>query len=222
MIASFLMPSRLLIVVLIALFGGADGAADGWRGNSLYEAGNYTAAAAAYRAGIDQHDTAEGALYADLWNNLGAALYRDESYADAGEAFRTAADVAETPFQQARALYNAGNTAVAQDQLEVALDLYRRALLAAPDYDDARFNYEYLKRQMAKHQQQPSSSSDRPEPSAFARDLKRRADSLVTNRQYEDAYRLMQDGLQQDSTVAAFRSFITRLGEVSQINSMTP
>ena len=220
MIASSLMPTRLLIVVLAALLGMADGADDGRRGNTLYEAGDYTAAAAAYRTGIDQHETADGPLYANLWNNLGAALHRDESYADAAEAFRTAADVATTPRQEARALYNAGNNAVAQDQLDAALDLYRRALLAAPDYDDARFNYEYLKREMTRRQEQRSESADQPEPSAFARTLKRRADSLITNRQYEDAYRLMQDGLQQDSTVAAFQSFITRLGEVTQIDSM--
>jgi hypothetical protein len=30
----------------------------------------------------------------------------------------------------------------------------------------------------------------------------------------------MQNGLQQDSTVAAFQSFMTRLGEVTQIDAM--
>ncbi len=215
------MSPRLLILVLATLLSGADGADEGRRGNQLYEAGNYAAAAEAYRAGIDQHETGEGALYANLWNNLGAALHRDESYADAGQAFRTAADVAATSHQRARALYNAGNNAVAQDQLEAALNLYRRALLADADYDDARFNYEYLKRELARRQEQRPEPTDRPEPSAFARRLKQRADSLVTNRRYEDAYRLMQDGLQQDSTVAAFQSFITRLGEVTQIDTMT-
>jgi tetratricopeptide (TPR) repeat protein len=214
------MASRLLLLVLVTLLSGADGADEGRRGNQLYEAGNYTAAAEAYRAGIDQHETAEGTLYADLWNNLGAALHRAESYAEATQAFRTAADVAATPRQRARALYNAGNNAVAQDQLDAALDFYRRALLADAGYDDARFNYEYLKREMAQRQEQRQTPADRPDPSAFARRLKQRADSLVTNRRYEDAYRLMQNGLQQDSTVAAFQSFMTRLGEVTQIDAM--
>jgi len=215
------MSTRLLILLLATLLSGADGVDEGRRGNQLYEAGNYAAAAEAYRAGIDQHETGEGPLYANLWNNLGAALHRDESYADAGQAFRTAADVAATPRQRARAFYNAGNNAVAQDQLDTALNLYRQALLADANYDDARFNYEYLKREMARQQEQRPEPADRPEPSAFARRLKQRADSLVTNRRYEDAYRLMQDGLQQDSTVAAFQSFITRLGEVTQIDTMT-
>lgn len=216
------MSTRLLILVLATLLIAADGADEGRRGNQLYEGGNYAAAAEAYRTGINRHETGEGALYADLWNNLGAALHRDASYADAAQAFRTAADVAATSRQRARALYNAGNNAVAQDQLEAALDFYRRALLADAGYEDARFNYEYLKREMTRRQEQRPEPADRPEPSPFAQRLKQQADSLVTNRRYGDAYRIMQDGLQRDSTVAAFQSFITRLGEVTQIDTMNP
>lgn len=215
------MTSRLLLFILAFLFGTDDGADDGRRGNALYAEGNYAEAAAAYRAGIDRHETAQGVRYADLWNNLGAALHQAGSYAEAAEALRSAADAAVTPRQRARALYNAGNNAAARDQLEAALTFYRRALLADPSYDDARFNYEYLKRAMASRQA-PSASPDPIEPSAYARALKQRADSLVVNRQYAAAYRLMQEGLQQDSTVTAYRSFITRLGEVTQIDSMNP
>ncbi|NBB75093.1 MAG: tetratricopeptide repeat protein [Bacteroidetes bacterium] len=214
------MTTRLVILLLALLLGADDGTDEGRRGNALYEAGDYEAAASAYRAGLDQHDGSEGAVYAALWNNLGLALHRQEKYEEADSAFQRAAVAATTPERQARALYNAGNNAVAQDQLESALALYRQALITDESHADARFNYEYLKRQMAQRQQQSSSATDPIEPSAFARQLKRRADEMATNRQYEDAYRLMQNGLQQDSTVAAFRSFITRLSDVAQIDSL--
>lgn len=215
------MTTRLLILLLALLLGADDGTDEGRRGNALYEAGDYEAAASAYRAGLDRHDGSEGAVYTALWNNLGLALHRQEKYEEAASAFQRAVETAATPGRQARALYNAGNNAVAQDQLESALALYRQALTTDESHADARFNYEYLKRQMAQRQQQSSSASAPIEPSAFARQLKRRADEMATNRQYEDAYRLMQNVLQQDSTVAAFQSFITRLSDVAQIDSLT-
>lgn len=214
------MPIRLIILLMALLLGADDGADEGRRGNALYEAGDYEAAASAYRAGLDQHDGTKGTVHAALWNNLGLALHRQEKYEDAASAFQRAAETAKAPTRQARALYNAGNNAVAQGQLESALALYRQALIADEQYADARFNYEYVKRRMAERQQQSSSASDPIEPSEFARQLKRRADEMAKNRRYDDAYRLMQEGLQQDSTVAAFQSFITRLSDVAQIDSL--
>lgn len=215
------MPTRLVILLLALLLGADDGADEGRRGNALYESGDYAAAASAYRAGLNRHDGMNGALYTALWNNLGLALHRQEKYEDAAEAFQNAAEAADAHIHRARALYNAGNNAVAQDELETALGLYRQALIADENHADARFNYEYLKRQMAERQDQQSSSPDSIEPSEFARQLKRRAEAMAKNRRYEDAYRLMQDGLQQDSTVAAFRSFIMRLSDVAQIDTLT-
>ena len=210
------MPARVLIVILAFLFAGDDGADEGRRGNSLYADGTYGEAASAYRSGLSRIDDEAGSLATGLWNNLGAALHQLEQYEDAASAFQQAIDAAATPAHRARALYNAGNNAAAQKNLEAALDFYRKALLANPGYEDARFNYEYVKREMAKRQQSPSRSI---EPSDYARKLKRRAEALAQNRRYEAAYRLMQQGLQRDSTVAAFQSFITRLSDVTQIDT---
>lgn len=215
------MPTRLLIVLLALLFGNDDGTDAGRRGNALYESGNYAEAATAYRTGLDRLPDSTGTLATRLWNNLGMALHQQEAYDDALSAFRRAAGTAETESERARAFYNAGTTAAAHDQPDAALDLFRRALLADPTHDDARFNYEYLKRQQSARQPQ-STPPERIEPSDFARELRRRAETLASNRQYGDAYRLMQEGLQQDSTVAAFQSFITRLGDVAQIDSLSP
>lgn len=213
------MPIWLLLFVM-ALLGADDGLEDGRRGNALYEAGDYAGAAAAYRAGLER-PAVDGALRWTLLHNLGLALHQQDAYDEAATAFHRAADAAETPARRAQALYNAGNNAVAQDQLEAALDRYRQALLADPSYADARFNYELLKRQLAERQaQQPEPNAI--EPSDFARELKRRAEALASNRRYEDAYRLMQDGLQRDSTVAAFRSFIGRLSDVARIDTLSP
>lgn len=142
------MLTRVLIAFVVLLFASDDGADEGRRGNTLYEEQAYEKAAAAYRAGLDRIEGEAGITSTALWNNLGAALHQQERYEEAAAAFQNALDVAATPGHRARVLYNAGNTAAAQNRRQAALDFYRKALLADPAYEDARFNYEYLKRQM--------------------------------------------------------------------------
>jgi hypothetical protein len=86
--------------------------------------------------------------------------------------------------------------------------------VARPDFPEARFNYEWVKRRL---DSPPPQGGTPPEPSDFARRLKARADALVAQRQYRDALDLMNDGLRRDSTVAAFADYVQRLGDVVQI-----
>lgn len=101
----------------------------------------------------------------------------------------------------------------------MALRNYRQVLLLNPEHEAARFNYEYLKRQ-----QETRSPSEPPtlEPSAFARRLKKRAETLVARTQYTTAAALMKDGLRRDSTVGAYRDFIKRVENVAQISRSEP
>ena len=212
------MTAPLLSVLMLFLFG-ADGAEDGRRGNALYQQEQYAEAALAYRAGLETHDGSASTVAAALWNNLGAALYQQEKYAEAHDAFQRAIGTAATPEQRAKAYYNAANNAVAREERETALELYRQALLLDPNFADARFNYEFVMR----NQQPPSEQSQPPpdiEPSPFAKRLKQQADSLAARRQYERAFQLMQQGLQQDTTVAAFQTFIGRLRAVADIDTL--
>ena len=104
-----------------------------------------------------------------------------------------------------RAAYNAGNTAFTVEDGQRALAFYRRALLADPANDDARFNYEFVKRQLDEQGQQQDQQNQQdqneppPEPSAYALALKERADALVGQRRYRDAHRLMAAGQRTDS-----------------------
>lgn len=207
--------------MILALFSVDDGSEAGRRGNALYEQGAYAEAEAAYRDGLAALDDTTAAVYASLHNNLGAALFQQEKYDEARQAFSRAAAAAVDDGLRQNALYNAGNSAAAGGDLEPALTFYRRVLLLNPAYEDARFNYEYLKREMAKRQpSQRQPPEEQIEPSDYARRLKRRAELMVAQRQYDAARALMSEGIQQDSTVAAYRDFITRLDDVAQIDRM--
>ena len=207
----------LAAALLLSACGGA--ADDGRRGNTLYAVEDYAGAAAAYAEGLAASEgDAPSDVRAGLSNNLGVAQYRLEDYEGARDAFGASAVWATSDAGRARAAYNEGNAAFALGDSEGALEAYRQALLLQPDHEDAKFNYEFVKRQMQEQSQEESSEQDRPEPSDYARQLKAQAETLVAQRQYRAAHDLMMGGLQADPTVRAFEPFITRIGEVADIN----
>ncbi|MFO7313414.1 tetratricopeptide repeat protein [Rhodothermus marinus] len=148
---------RLLIgLALLLLLLADDGARQGRRGNAAYRAGRYAEAAEHYRQGLLL--TQDPATRFGLQHNLGAALLRLGQAGSARAALDAALRMAPDDAARARAAYNAGNAAFAEGDLQAALHYYRTALLADPDFEDARFNYEYVLRHL------PPSSP--PPPSA--------------------------------------------------------
>lgn len=138
----------LLVLVLMGdLF--ADGRTEGRRGNEAYGEGNFQAASEAYRQGLSEAvENDDRPLLFGLTNNLGASQYRLEQLPEALETFETAAVTASDPASRAVAEYNAGNAAFKTQDLERALAHYRQALLQNPADVNAKFNYEFVKRQL--------------------------------------------------------------------------
>ena len=200
--------TRALLALL--LFTVPAGAREGREGNARFADGRFEDAAGRYRAGLARSTAPAGAVPSGLLNNLGSALFEQGEFAEAQAAFESALAAAVEAEDRARAAYNAGNALAAQENIEAALGFYRRALLARPDFPEARFNYEFYKRQLEDEPPPEQPNDDALEPSDFARELKARADSLVAERRYEDAFEAMQDGLAADSTVRAFAEFIGR------------
>ena len=206
----------LLLPVLMSAIWTSGGAPEGRRGNTLYERGAFRDAAAAYREGIAQTDPRDSTQQAALHHNWGAALYQQERYTQADSLFSVAQDYAHTKAGRARIHYNQATNAARAGNTQAALRHYRATLLADPSYDDARHNYEVLMRQ----QPAPPARTDAPDvdPSNYAQRLKRRADALAAQRDYAGALTLMQDGLAEDSTVAAYQEFMGRLGTITVID----
>lgn len=207
-----------LVVLLLGLFGDT-GAEHGRSGNALYEQEQYAEAEAAYRDGLAALDDTTGAVYAALQNNLGAALHRQENFVEARSAFRRAVRAAASREARVRALFNAGTAAAGTGRLKTALADYKEVLLLDPGHDAARYNYEFLKRRLA--ERRTGGQPPDVDPSAYARRIRKKADLLVEQKRYEAAAELMTEGLQKDSTVAAYRDFMGRLNDVVQI-TQTP
>jgi tetratricopeptide (TPR) repeat protein len=210
------MAARLLLVLLLFGLLGDVGAERGREGNVLYEQGRFAEAEAAYRDGLAALDDTTGAVYAALQNNLGAALLQQTEYGEARTAFGRARRAAPAETTRVRALFNQGTAAAGQGAVEAALAHYREVLLRAPTHADARYNYEYLKRQRSRTQS--GGADDNITPSSYARQLKEKAEALVARQQYAEAARLMNKGLQRDSTVRAYRNFMGRLNDIVQLS----
>jgi tetratricopeptide (TPR) repeat protein len=152
---------RLLLILALSLGFSEDGDKDGRRGNVLYENGQFENAADAYYAGLEAYAENEtGATFYGLQNNLGAALNKQGQFDIARGAFAKAMENAPSQANFARSAYNAGNNEFQAQQLEAALENYKKALLADPTNADAKFNYEFAKRQLEQQQQQEQQQGD--------------------------------------------------------------
>jgi Ca-activated chloride channel family protein len=141
--------TRVLTILFVFAAFFADDRDKGRKGNKSYHEKKYEEAARLYKEGIvELKESTKAAIRTGLFNNLGAALNRIESFDEASASFEQAIGTAETVEDLSRASYNAGNTAFQAEDPQRALDHYRKALLADPQNERARFNYEFVRRMM--------------------------------------------------------------------------
>ncbi len=190
------MKLHLLLILVLAFGLSGDGKKDGRRGNALYDEERYEAAADAYYAGLEAHgEESTDATSYGLQNNLGAALHKQEQFDMAAPAFERALATATVAADVARSAYNAGNNAFLGQNAEAALDYYRRALLADPSNRDAKFNYEFVKRQMQQQQQQQDGESDEQDEQSDENQQQNQGDQQEQGDQQQDQQQ--QDQQQQ-------------------------
>ncbi len=210
-----------LVVLALLATGCSNVTQSGRKGNAEYADDRFDEAVIAYQRGLDEFDELEpGSVPSDLYNNQGAAYYRGENPEASQNAFINSIAMAEGRDQQIRGSYNAGNAAFANDAKSVSADFFRQALLLDPQNADAKFNYEFVKRQLKREQQnQQGENEPPPKPSDYAKQLKARADALVAEQRYRDAHEIMTDGLKTDPTVKAYQTFIDRTASVADIET---
>jgi Ca-activated chloride channel family protein len=92
--------------------------------------------------------------------DLGSAFYRLEQYSEADRQFSRGAGAQDGRVRQ-QALYNHGNAAYRQGKLEQAVDLYERALELDPEDEDARYNRDFVQREIERRRKAAQESPER-------------------------------------------------------------
>ncbi|CAN5200751.1 hypothetical protein BH23BAC1_BH23BAC1_46640 [soil metagenome] len=123
---------------------------------------------------------------------------------------------------RSQALSQLGVLAHKGQQLPQSLSFFKEALKSDPSNEEARYNYELVKKLLDQKKDQESQNDedkeDQIKPSDYAKKLKEQADLLVMERKYGPAHDLMVKGLQQDQTVAYYNDFIGRLNDIVEID----
>lgn len=168
--------------------------------------------------------------YSMLYDTLGAddpaiALNLAHSYYATGDSAN-----ATLKYQASASSNNQKLKSIAYQQLGVmadkpetlsqALQYLKSALKADPTNEEARFNYEVIKKKLERQKDQKNqdkNNKDDIEPSEYAKEMKAKADALRSNGLFKQAYATMQEALSKDETTQAFKDYIERLSKVAGI-----
>ncbi|MDE6858295.1 MAG: tetratricopeptide repeat protein [Alistipes sp.] len=144
------------LLYIICMFAAASASAQKYpergmvrKGNRAYDKGRYERSIERYENALRVAPDNYEAIY-----DLGNALHRAERYDKAAEMLgKAAADTLRTPEERAEAWFNLGNTQLAQQKLQDALESYKNSLRMNPADEQAKYNYVYVKRLLQEQEQ---------------------------------------------------------------------
>jgi hypothetical protein len=126
------------------------------KGNNAFEEGNFADAEVDYRKAV----SANPEYYKGKFN-LGDAMYEQKNMEESGKIFSELAESSEKPEVKSEALYNLGNTFMAQKKYKEAMQAFKKSLLLNPKDQDAKYNYEYARKKMIEQQKQQQKNKDK-------------------------------------------------------------
>jgi len=174
-----------------------------------YKNGEYDKAISSFRTLTDSLGVKEDPILL----NLGNAYFQQKDTTNAAHFYSRVLSSEDTNLRSL-AYQQMGIINKQKNNLQQALADFKASLKSNPDNEDARYNYELLKKIIKEQEQQQQDKNKDIEPSEYAKRLKAQADQLVKQFLFEKALSIMQKGLQEDETVAAYNEFISKLNDV--------
>lgn len=189
--------------------------ADVRAGNKLYKAEKFTEAEIAYRKGLQKNSKSFEANY-----NLGNALFRQKKYSDALEQYKVALELKPTEKNKIAAAYhNTGNSLLVDNKIEESIDAYKTALKNNPKDDETRYNLAYAQALLKKQQQDQKKQDKQKNPDDEKADnIKKKADELVKQRRYKEAYDLMKEAEKTNKKILKYSDYTNRILDVIKMN----
>ena len=115
------------------------------RGNRQYKKGDFVEAEVIYRKVLETLPN-----NADAQFNLGDALFQQENYQAAMEAFQKVLELTPDTKLKSKAVFNMGNSLLTQGRYYDAFQIYKVALKLNPENADALYNLEYCRAHLLK------------------------------------------------------------------------
>ena len=138
----------LITIVLCVCFASASAQTDEKlirKGNRDYKRGNYTEAEINYKKALEARPNNANAQF-----NLGDALFAQENYDAAYEAFQKVVEMSPDAKLKSNAVFNMGNCLLAQDKFYDAFNIYKVSLKLNPENENALYNLEYCRAHLVK------------------------------------------------------------------------
>ena len=138
----------LITIVLVLSFVSASAQTDEKlirKGNRFYKRGNYTEAEIQYKKALDARPNNAHAQF-----NVGDALFAQENYDAAYEAFQKVVEMSPDAKLKSNAVFNMGNCLLAQGKFFDAFNIYKVSLKFNPENADALYNLEYCRAHLVK------------------------------------------------------------------------
>ena len=138
----------LIAVVLVMSFVSVSAQTDEKlirKGNRFYKRGNYTEAEIQYKKALDARPNNAHAQF-----NVGDALFAQENYDAAYEAFQKVVEMSPDAKLKSNAVFNMGNCLLAQGKFYDAFNIYKVSLKLNPENADALYNLEYCRAHLVK------------------------------------------------------------------------
>lgn len=115
-------------------------------GNKLYQQKKYKEAAAEYQKALQKNPNYTPGAF-----NLGNALYQQKQYDGTRKVMEQVTKIDTSRTGKAAANYNIGNSYMAEQKWEEAIDAYKKTLRTNPQDADAKYNLSYAQQMLKKN-----------------------------------------------------------------------
>ena len=129
------------------------------KGQTLYQEGKFDEARAYYERILRNREKDDAARF-----GLGTSAYQQKDFETAARVFNNVMRTKDKSLQS-KALYNIGTLFNEQQKMEESLAFFRKAIESDPLNEDAKVNYELLKRHLQQQQQDQQQNSNQNQDS---------------------------------------------------------
>ena len=129
------------------------------KGQTLYQEGKFDEARAYYERILRNREKDDAARF-----GLGTSAYQQKDFETAARVFNNVMRTKDKSLQS-KALYNIGTLFNEQQKMEESLAFFRKAIESDPLNEDAKVNYELLKRHLLQQQQDQQQNSNQNQDS---------------------------------------------------------